>query len=274
MKPLIPTALILLVVLGACEPRGGEEGPANAASEARSGAPPSVVAREALPETPAGRLVARSIDFHDPEGVWWSRPVRLRWVSSRPGGEQRIARVEIDNRAGSFFLSMELRGHALETSVVGDSARTRVDGIPASEAPAEVRERLRLDREEGRYWRNYFTFLVGLPMKLTDPGAELAAEAPDTVELDGRRALAVPVRFESDDRYPHWELYFAPDDARLVGARFWNEGRGVDGEYITMDGLAEAGPLRLPAERRWYTNAADRHLGTDRVEGLEVGPTR
>lgn len=248
MIRVLTVALALLLVLGACEPRG--EGGAS---------------------TPADRLVARSVDFHDPEGVWWSRPLGLRWVSSRPGGEERIARLEIDNAASTFELEMELRGHALEMSVDGDSVRTLVDGAPAEGASAEVRERLRLHREDGLYWRNYFLYLVGLPMKLADPAAELA-EAPDTVEFGGRRVLGVTVRYDPDDRYPWWELYFAPDDARLVGARFWNEGRDADGEHITMVGLAEAGPLRLPAERRWYTNAGAEHLGTDRVEGLEVGP--
>ena len=38
-----------------------------------------------------------------------------------------------------------------------------------------------------------------------------------------------------------------------------------------MEGLAEAGPLRLPAVRRWYTNAEGEHLGTDEVARLEAG---
>lgn len=266
MNRTLALGLAALLVLPSCRPDAGDGDPPPETGAASSGAP--VSPPSTLPSTPAGRLVARSIDFHDPRGAWWSRPIRLRWVSSRPGGERRVASLEIDNAAGAFDVEMELRGHALEMAVTGDSARTLVDGSP--DPPPDVRERLRLDREGGVYWRNYFLFLVGLPMKLADAGAELGAEARSTT-FQGREVRAVTVRYDPQDRYPWWELYFAPDDARLVGARFWNRGRDADGEYITMEGLSEAGWLRLPRTRRWYTNAADEHLGTDRVEGLSVG---
>lgn len=269
MKRIAALALVLSAPLALPSCRSGEEdpgtpGPPEVTSEAAAAESPVA----ALPSTPAGRLVARSVDFHDPEGVWWSRPVSLRWVSSRPGGEERVARLAIDDGGSHFHLDMELRGHQLEMALQDGSLHTAVDG--SRDFTPEVAELLRLDREEGLYWRNYFLFLVGLPMKLTDPGAELAEEVAST-EFDGRPVEAVRVRYDTDDGYPWWEFYFEPADGRFVGARFWREGPDVDGEYITMEGLAEAGPLRIPEVRRWYTNARGEHLGTDRVEGLEVG---
>jgi len=257
---------ILALIASACGPRSEGEGGAardTGTAGARPGAPLYPV-----PDTPSGELLARAIAFHDPEGVWRTRPLEVRWESSRPGGERRIAELHVDNGSGTFDLEMELRGHVLELNVSGDTVHTRVNG--SEEFTPQVRERLRLHREGGLYWRNYFLFLLGMPMKLTDPGTELV-DGPRTVDFRGRRTLALRARYETEDGYPWWEFYFDPDDARLVGARFWREAPDADGEYIVMEELAEAGSLRLPAVRRWYTNAQGEHLGTDRVARLEAG---
>lgn len=257
---------ILALIASACGSGSEGEGGAGGDTETIGALPGASLYR--LPDTPSGELLARAIAFHDPDAVWRIRPLEVRWESSRPGGERRIAEIGVDNRSGFFDLEMELRGHVLELDVSGDTVHTRVNG--SEEFTPEVRERLRLHREGGLYWRNYFLFLLGMPMKLTDPGTELGAE-PRTADFQGRRTLALRARYETEDGYPWWEFYFDPTDARLVGARFWREAPDADGEYIVMEELAEAGSLRLPAVRRWYTNAEGEHLGTDRVARLEAG---
>lgn len=259
---------LLAGVAGGCGPGGDDGARTRGGGEAGGAASRSESPAYRVPETPAGSLLARSVAFHDPGGWWRSRPLEVRWESSRPGGERRVAEIRVDNPSGAFDLEMEFRGHALEIHVAGDSVRTRVDG--SAEVPADTRERLRLHREDGLYWRNYFLFLLGMPMKLTDPGADLAGEVR-TVEFEGRPLRAIRARYRTEDGYPWWEFYFDPADARLRGARFWREGPDADGEYIVMEGLAEAGPLRLPAVRRWYTNAEGEHLGTDEVARLDAG---
>ncbi|NIP59407.1 MAG: hypothetical protein GWO00_16010 [Gemmatimonadetes bacterium] len=249
----------------ACGP--GAEGEGGGAGDPGSSAGRPDAPIYPVPDTPSGELLARAIAFHDPDGVWRTRPLEARWESSRPGGERRIAELLVDNGSGTFDLEMEFRGHALELQVSGDTVHTRVNG--SEEFTPQVRERLRLHREGGLYWRNYFLFLLGMPMKLTDRETELVDD-PRTVAFLGRRTLAIRARYETENGYPWWEFYFAPDDARLVGARFWREAPDADGEYIVMEGIAETGSLRLPEERRWYTNAGGEHLGTDRVARLEV----
>lgn len=220
------------------------------------------------PDTPAGALLSRALEHHDPDDVWSQRPIELQWVSLRPDGTERVASLLIDNTTGLFGLEMDHGGYDLEYEAKGDQARVLVDG--SREVSPEAREALSLDREGGLMWRNYFHFLVGLPMKLTDPGASLD-EGPVSTRFQDREVLAIQATYATDDGYPYWAFYFDPGSSALVGARFWREGPDVDGEYIVMEGTAESGSLRIPASRAWYTSADDEYLGTDEVRGLTVG---
>jgi hypothetical protein len=65
-------------------------------------------------------------------------------------------------------------------------------------------------------------------------------------------------------------LLFDADTAELVGCRFYHDESANDGEYITFEGLAEGGGLRLPRYREWHTNAGDRFLGSDEIRSVTV----
>ena len=55
-----------------------------------------------------------------------------------------------------------------------------------------------------------------------------------------------------------------------MGCRFYHDESANDGEYITFEGLAEGGGLRLPRYREWYTNNGDRFLGSDEIRSVTV----
>lgn len=267
--PRVVLSALLVSWLVACGPSADGEGSAAGDDAGSSAAAEDGERGPEVPDTPVGALLSRALEHHDPDDVWSHRPIELRWVSLRPDGTERVASLLIDNTTGHFGLEMDHRGHHLEYEAEGDETTILVDGSTA--ASPEAREALSLDREAGLMWRNYFHFLVGLPMKLTDPGASLD-EDPMPTRFQDREVLAIQATYATDDGYPYWAFYFDPDSAELVGARFWREGPEMDGEYIVMEGAAEAGSLRIPASRAWYMNADDEYLGTDEVRGLTVGP--
>ena len=243
---------------------GSETPPRDAETSAAGG----VVAPRTTPDTPAGALLSRALEHHDPEGVWGRRPIRLEWVSSRPDGSDYTTEIRIDDAAARFDLEMDRDGYLMEYRVRDGELDVVVDG--SAEIGSDARAALALDREGGLMWRNYYHFLAGLPMKLTDPGT-LLADSVVATSFQGREVLAVRATYETDGGYPHWEFYFEPDSAALVGARFWREGRDVDGEYLVMEGVAGSAGLRIPATRMWYMNADDEYLGADEVRELTVG---
>lgn len=259
----VPLWALLAAAASGCAV-GEEASEANDQPESAGVAPSTLAA----PSTPAGRLVARSSAFHDPDGVWGTRPITMSWVGTNSEGAERVA-VDLSFGAdeSEFALSGRYAGSTIEYETSDEGWSVTVDG--ETELSDETVERMRLGREDGMFWRSYYGFLAGLPMKITDPGAHLEPEIIET-SFEGRAVQAVKVTYDPDVGADTWYFYFDPDTAELVGCRFYHDESANDGEYITFEGLSEGGGLRLPKNRSWYMNADDRHLGSDEVGSIEV----
>ena len=219
-------------------------------------------------DSPAAQLVERSIAFHDPEGIWGSRAIDMAWFGTGSDGAERVSvelRFGADER--DFSLSGRYAGSSIEYEVSGEVWAATVDG--ESSPDEETLARMRLDREDGVFWRSYYGFLAALPMKIRDPGARLDPEVAETT-FEGRDVHAVRVTYDPEVGGDTWYFYFDADTAELVGCRFYHDESANDGEYITFEGLAEGDGLRLPRYREWYTNAGDRFLGSDEIRSVTV----
>jgi hypothetical protein len=226
------------------------------------------VEAEAAPRTPAEELLERSIQFHDPAGLWTSGTVSLAWNGTGSEGEERVALdLMFYPDESAFAMSGRYRGREIAYAASGNELSIAVDG--SDRIPEETAEELRLRREDGFFWRSYFGFLTGLPMKLRDPGTRIDSEPLET-EFMGRPVSAIRVTYDAEVGGDTWYFYFAPETAELVGCRFYHDESLNDGEYIVFEGLVESGGMRLPARRSWYVNADDRFLGSDELSGLTV----
>jgi hypothetical protein len=229
---------------------------------------PAEIAAEAAPTAAAQALLARSIEVHDPAGMWTSATVSLAWNGTGSEGEERVALdLTLYPDGSTFAMSGRYRGREIAYAASGDEVSIAVDG--SDRIPAETAEELRLRREDGFFWRSYFGFLTGLPMKLRDPGTRIDPEPLET-EFMGRPVSAIRVTYDAEVGGDTWYFYFAPETAELVGCRFYHDESVNDGEYIVFEGLVESGGMRLPARRSWYVNADDRFLGSDELSGLTV----
>ncbi|MDX1578530.1 MAG: DUF6503 family protein [Gemmatimonadota bacterium] len=258
--PTVPVSLLLPVLLvSACGGSGAAEG--SSAAE---------VGDATAERTPARELLNRSIDFHDPGRLWGARGITMTWTGTDGEGEERVAmELHFFPDASRFAMDGRYAGSSIEYEAGRHSWSAIVDG--ESDLSADVIERMRLGREEGFFWRSYYAFLAGLPMKLLDPGTRLDSEVMQTT-FDGRPVLAVRATYDPDVGGDTWYFYFDPASAELVGARFYHDESANDGEYLVFEGLIESEGLRLPKRRRWYVNADDRFLGADEIEALEVSP--
>lgn len=217
---------------------------------------------------PAEALLQRSLAYHDPGNVWRRQAVRVNLKSSDPKGAVSTASILIDPAAGLYSADMNRRGDRVEIEARGNSYRASVNG--SDEMPDAMRDKHSLDDAGMRDWRNYHEYLLGLPMKLTDPGARLDS-APASARLDGRDVLALRVTYDPAVGGDTWYFYFDPATARLVGCRFFHDEAKNDGEYILFDQEISDAGLRLPRIRRWYLNSDDSFVGTDALESLQVG---
>ncbi len=216
--------------------------------------------------TPAAELLAEAIAYHDPAGIWPSRGWRLTFAETRPDGPGRETTVEIDLAAERFAWRQDDGGAVREGRLEAGACELRLDG--SAEISAAAREEHGLTCERLARRRDYYTYLWGLPMKLTDPGTPLDPEVSKG-EFAGRPALTLRVAYREPLGSDTWYFYFDPESKALVGYRFYHDETAGDGEYILLDGERAAGGLKLPAERAWYTHQGDRYLGTDTLVALE-----
>lgn len=233
---------------------------------------PSFAAAEGTPTAEA--LLARSIAYHDPGGVWGERVVQIvvrtelsEELAAQRGSSGNVRRAVIDPVGGVFALSFERDGSLVEVSGRGDDLTVRVDGR-ADLSPEEL-DRVRMAPPTARVLRDYLTYLYGLPMKLRDAGTRLDP-TPRRTTFEGRDVWALRVTYDPSVGTDTWYFYLDPETAALVGYRFYHDEAKGDGEYIVLEDEAEDGGLRLPKVRRWYTNPDDTYLATDTLDELHV----
>jgi len=214
----------------------------------------------------AERLLARSLDFHDPDRLWSKDVLSLRWTSARPDGVVALD-FEIDYRPGdSFAMRGEYGGAELVYGVSGDAFSAVVDG--ESELSEETRKSAGLAREDGLFWRNYFGFLGGMPMCLRNPQVQLEPEDFE-VEFEGRLVRAIRASFSPEVGTDVWTFYFESETAELIGCRFDRADPTRDGETLVFEELVSIGGMQLPKRRTWYMNADRELLGTDELFARE-----
>lgn len=205
-------------------------------------------------------LLARAIAYHDPQSRWFTRAHILTIRQSRPDGTVRDDRVVFDFPGDRFEYLSRRRPHRLLFVLEGDRCTTlALNG--RTELSPEERKAYGLTCDRGRRYRDYFSYLWGLPMKLRDPGTRL--HAVESGRFLDRQVLALRVTYDPQVGSDTWYFYFDPQSAALVGYRFYHDEAKNDGEYIVLSGEIESGNIRLPVVRRWYTNDGDRYLGTD-----------
>jgi len=212
-------------------------------------------------------LVEQAIGFHDPQGLWKNGVFRLQLEETRPDGPSRKTTLLVDNSSGRFEIATQRDGAQIDGVLADGGCEMRLDG--STRFSDEDKEKYRLTCERLEWLRNYYAYLWGLPMKLLDEGTILDPDVLDTTYQE-RPVQAVRVTYDLSVGSDIWYFYLDTETHALAGFRFFHDEAKGDGEYITLEGQIEAGGLRLPKSRAWFTNAEDRYLGTDTLISLEI----
>lgn len=229
----------------------------------------------AEPQEPlnADRLVDASIAYHDPGSRWFQEAWRLTFKESRPDGSGRETVVTIDNLHDRFEYRTQRDENVIEGSVESSLADGSVESCTylfngSSEIPPEQREKYRLTCDRAVWYRNYYSYLWGMPMKLRDSGTIIDPDVIETTYAD-RAVLGLKVTYEEAVGGDIWYFYFDPSGYALAGYSFYHNETKNDGEYITLEGEEGTSDLRLPKTRAWYTHSDEKYLGTDTLVSIE-----
>jgi hypothetical protein len=229
--------------------------------------PGDSVSTETLPA--AAELLNCSIAYHDPGGRWQQGAFEIIDVSSRPDGSVgRRTILRLDNARGLTSMEGHVDGHVATATIVGEAVQdVRLDD--RSDFSAEDARRFQLSPAQLLTRRNFFIYLLGLPMKLRDPGTVLDPVARAAV-FQGSPVHELRVTYEQGVGSDTWYFYLDPRTCALVGHRFYHDEAAGDGEYTVLSGEVAGEGLRLPRQRKWHRNRDDEWFITHTIES--IGP--
>ncbi len=227
----------------------------------------------------AATLLERSIDHHDPERIWGRARVDAQLELERPEQPRASFQYSWDPRSRSLRAASITTGQRIEWILQPDpyaGDRIVFDGFlnGSRDVPSKLRSDLSLTRERAELWRDYYGFLLGLPMVLADHDDGGGARLVDDIRSEtfgGRTVHVLRVVYREPVGHHTWDVFLDPQTFAMVGARFF-EHDPSDGETIVFEGEIQSDGVRIPKLRSWYTTASEEFLGTDRIQTLALEP--
>ena len=118
-----------------------------------------------------------------------------------------------------------------------------------------------LNKERANLYKNYYTYLYGLHMKLKDDST-IIHQKVEKGNFKGKKYLILKVTYNKGIGKDTWYFYFNPKTYAMEVYQFFKEAKD-SGEYILLSGLDIINGVKMPKKRVWYYNKDDKYLGTD-----------
>ena len=209
------------------------------------------------------QILQKSIEYHDPKGKWSAFKGGLHLRETRPSGPDRLTHLHVNNKTNFFELIQHKEKNELVHVIENGKCMHLLNKSTTISDADKEKHKLNCDRTN--MLRNYYLYLWGLPMKLTDDGTVIHEKVEKT-DFQGQEVLSLKVMYEKEVGDDIWYFYFNPTNYALVGYRFYHEEEKNDGEYITLEGEEVIKDIRIPKTRKWYYNKDDKFLGADILE--------
>ena len=207
------------------------------------------------------QLLQRSITWHDPQHNWAKLKTHLYLSSADTAGKETFFELEIDNANDYFCHITNKDGKQIVKGLSKGKAFFLVDG--KKEFSDEERKKYRLTEEGIKATRNFYVYLYGLPMKLTDAGVSVSDTVTNEV-VNNKTYPTVTITYDPTVGKDNWFFYCDAETSALSAYRF-NQGKPESGEYILLEDEVSVNGIKLPKIRKWYLNKDNKYLGTDNL---------
>ncbi len=215
----------------------------------------------------SNQLLENAINYHDPSGSWKTFSNEFTVIMTTPNAPKRTSIISIN--LPSEYFSVEATKDAVSTTYTLDRGKCEMkynDKVLDSVAAEE--KKMNCDR--ATLYKNYYSYLYGLPMKLNDPGTNIS----DKVEkrpFKGKDYLVLKVTYDDPIGSDVWYFYFNPKTYAMEIYQFFktddnSKEKSDTGEYILLSEEAAVNGIKMPKVRAWYYNKDDKYLGTDTLE--------
>ena len=208
----------------------------------------------------ADALLEKTIKYHDPSNQWPTFNGELKVTMSTPEGSPRVSTIKI-NLPQEYFSVTAKRDTIATTYTLDKEACT----TSIKEKPEEGK---RTPCETAALYKNYYTYLYGLPMKLKDDGTNIS-EVVERKTFKGKEYLVLKASYDEAVGSDVWYFYFDPETYAMEIYQFFKTENGTikmdSGEYILLSETKTIDGIIMPKVRAWYYNKDDGYLGTDRL---------
>ncbi|GGG40204.1 hypothetical protein GCM10011414_07140 [Croceivirga lutea] len=205
-------------------------------------------------------LLTKAIAFHDPNNNWSTFNDSFKVVMKTPKGNDRHSTITINLPKQLFNLNVVIADDSYTYAIDKDTCAVTFNGNRS--IPENAKEKYGLSCERASMFKNYYTYLYGLPMKLKDPGTTID-EKVVAKNFKGKEYLVLKVTYDKKVGDDTWYFYFDPISYEMKLYQFYHDESKNDGEYILLESLETINDIKMPKIRKWYYNSDDTFLGTD-----------
>ena len=213
----------------------------------------------------AKQLLDKTIAYHDPNNTWSTFNGEFTVVMTTPNNSERTSKISINLPKEYFGVTTATRDSVTTTYTINKGiCEMRYNGKVLDSIQAKEKN---LSCDRAKLYKNYYTYLYGLPMKLKDPGTNLH----NTIEkkfFKGKDYLVLKVTYDDSVGSDVWYFYFNPISYAMEIYQFFKtdengKAKPDSGEYILLTEEAKVNHIKMPKIRAWYYNKDDKFLGTD-----------
>lgn len=210
-------------------------------------------------EITGDELLEKAIQFHDPNGNWETFKGTLFVTMEIPKRASRKSAISI-NLPEEYFSVEAIRDTIVTKHTVNKgvcSTAFNGDKNPTE----EIKKKYNLNCERAKMYKNYYTYLYGLPMKLKDDGTVIHQKV-ERKKFKGKEYLVLKATYNKEVGKDTWYFYFNTKTYAMEVYQFFKKEKD-SGEYILLSGLETINSIKMPKNRAWYYNKDNGYLGTD-----------
>jgi hypothetical protein len=175
-----------------------------------------------------------------------------------PNKPNRNSEIKIDIPQEFFYVKAKRGVNVTEYTVLKNNAKVEFNGKTTSE---KEQKQHKLSVNRAFFYKNYYTYLYGLPMKLKDDGT-IIHQKVNKKTFKGKEYLVLKVTYKTAIGKDTWYFYFNPETYAMEVYQFFKETKD-SGEYVLLSDLETINDIKMPKVRAWYYNTNDTYLGTD-----------
>lgn len=206
-------------------------------------------------------LLEKAIQYHDPNGNWETFNGTLFVTMKTPKSPERKSEIKINLPQESFYVKATRGENTTEYTLDKQECKIAFNG---QENPSEaILKEHKLSCDRAKLYKNYYTYLYGLPMKLKDNGT-IIDEKVERKKFKGKEYFVLKATYDKTVGKDTWYFYFNPETYAMEVYQFYKS-KPNSGEYILLSEEELINGIKFPKNRAWYYNKDNGYLGTDHL---------